>query len=113
MFQDWGDCVDQQTQIATLRCLPVMFHNLISGLLIFVGAVALVLIVYSAIRLITSGGDPKKVVAARQIMTYAIIGAVLVLSSFAILYFVGYITGTTNRITNIDCLKDPSANGCK
>lgn len=112
LFKPWGDCVDQQTQIATLRCLPVVFHNVVSALLIFVGAVALFMILYSAIMMITSGGDPKKITAARQIMTYAIIGAVLVLSSFAILYFIGYITGSTNRINNIDCLSTPNAAGC-
>ncbi|HSW48098.1 MAG TPA: hypothetical protein VLG67_03360 [Candidatus Saccharimonadales bacterium] len=110
LFQDWGSCVDQETQVATLRCIPVVFHNVVSALLIFVGVVALFLIIYSGIRLVTSGGDAKQVEAARKIMTYAIIGALLVLSSFAILYFIGFITKSSDCITNIEAINN---NGCK
>jgi hypothetical protein len=110
LFQEWGTCVDHDTQIATLRCLPVVFHNVVSALLIFVGVVALFLIIYSGIRLVTSGGDAKQVEAARKIMTYAIIGAVLVLSSFAILFFIGFLTKSSDCITNIDAINN---SGCK
>jgi hypothetical protein len=108
MFQDWGSCV--QNGVATLRCLPIVFHNAVNGFLIFVGVVALVLIIYSGIRLVWSGGDPKQVDAARKIMNYAIIGAVIVLSSFAILYFIGFITKSTDCITNIESV---TTGGCK
>jgi len=108
MFQDWGDCV--QNGVATLRCLPVVFHNVVNGALIFVGAVALFLIIYSGIRLVLSGGDPKQVDAARKIMNYAILGAILVLSSFAILYFIGFATRSSDCITNIDSI---TTGGCK
>lgn len=110
MFQSWDSCLDAGSKVATLRCLPVIFNNVIAGFLMFVGAVALVLIIYSGIKFITSGGDPKQVAAARQMMTYAIIGAVLVLSSFAILYFISFITGTTDCITNPKLIADQ---GCK
>lgn len=108
MFQDWGSCVDNG--VATLRCLPVVFHNTVSAFLLFIGAVALFLIIWSGIKFITSGGDPKQVEAARKIMTYAIIGAVVVLSSFTILYFVGFITKSTDCITNPDKI---STGGCR
>lgn len=109
MFQDWGSCVTPEG-VATLACLPVVFRNIISGFLIFVGAVAMVLIVFSGYKLITSGGDPKKVEEARKIMTYAIIGAILVLSSFAILYFIGFITNSTDCITNPEGI---TSGGCR
>lgn len=109
MFQPWGNCVDS-TGVATLRCLPVVFNNVVAGFLLFVGAVALVLIIYSGIKLIQSGGDPKQVQAARGIMTYAIIGVIVVLSSFAIIYFIGFITKSEK------CITDPTqiaSGGCK
>lgn len=109
MFKPWGSCVDA-SGVATLKCLPVIFQNVVSAFLMFVGAVALFLIIYSGIRLVTSGGDPKQVEAARKIMTYAIIGAVIVLLSFAIIYFIGYITGSTDCITNIESI---SEGGCQ
>ncbi len=108
MFQPWGNCV--QDGVATLRCLPVIFHNVVNGALIFVGVVALFLIIYSGIRLILSGGDPKQVEAARKIMNYAILGAILVLSSFAILYFIAYVTNSKDCISNIESI---STGGCK
>jgi Type IV secretion system pilin len=79
-------------QIATLRCLPYVFQNIVKAALIFAGAVAVFLIIYAGIRFATSGGDPKNVSSARQIMTYAIIGLVIVLSSFGIMAFIAYET---------------------
>jgi hypothetical protein len=79
-------------KIASLRCIPYVFQNLVKGALIFAGATAVFLIVYAGIRFTTSGGDPKNVSAARQIMTYAIIGLVIVLGSFGIMAFLAYET---------------------
>lgn len=97
---DWkaSGCLDNG--VATLRCIPVVFNNVIRAALIFVGAIALIFIIYAGFSFITSGGDPKKVQGARQIMTYAIIGLTIVLLSFAILYFIGYVTGASNCITS-------------
>jgi predicted secreted protein len=101
MFKDWGACLDD-SGVATLKCLPVVFQNVVSAFLLFVGVVALFMIIYSGIRLVTSSGDPKQVEAARKIMTYAIIGAIIVLLSFAIIFFIGYITGSTDCITDLN-----------
>lgn len=108
MFQEWGNCV--VNGVATLRCLPVVFHNAVSGFLVFVGAVSMFYIIFSAYKFITSGGDPKQVEAARKIMTYAIIGMVVVLSSFTILNFVGFITKSSDCITSPDKI---TTGGCK
>lgn len=108
MFQHWGNCLEDG--VATLRCLPVVFNNVVNGFLLFVGAVALVMILYSAIKFITSGGDQKQLDAARKIMTTAIIGVILVLSSFAIIYFIGYITKSTDCITGLDSI---ATGGCR
>lgn len=112
-FRDWGGCTETITdpagntaQIATLRCLPVVFGNVIYAALIFVGTVAVFLFVYAGIRFITSGGDQKKVAQARQIITYAIIGLVLVLSSFAIIAIISYTTGT-------ECIREFGFSNCR
>ena len=98
--KDWGGCTEKildasgkESQVATLRCIPVVFGNVVSALLAFVGAVSAFMLVYAGIQFVTSGGDPKKVQGARQIVTYALIGLVIVLSSFAIIYFISYTTG--------------------
>ena len=95
----WGDCV--VNDIPTLRCIPVVFGNVVNAALMLAGTVAAFLIVYAGIRFVTSGGDPKKVSSARQILTYALIGLVLVLLSFAIIYLISYLTNT-ECITNTD-----------
>ncbi len=106
VFKPW-DCLEQG--VATLRCVPIIFQNVVTALLMFAGAVALFLIIYSGIKLVTSGGDPKQVEAARKIMTYAIIGTVVVLLSFAIVYFIGYITGSSECITDLEKM---NSGGC-
>lgn len=89
--KDWTGCV--KDNVPSLQCIPIVFGNIVNAALMFVGTVAVFLIVYAGIQFVTSGGDPKKVQAARQIITYAIIGLVLVLSSFGIIYFISYTTG--------------------
>ena len=91
--QAWGNnCVDS-SGVASLNCIPFVFSNIVKAALMFVGTVAVILLVYAGIRFVMSGGDPKQVQQARQIITYAIIGLVIVLSSFAIIYLISYLTG--------------------
>jgi uncharacterized membrane protein len=98
MFKSWDSCLNE-AGVPTLGCIPIVFNNIISAALTFVGVVALFLIIWAGFNMITSGGDPKKVEGAKKIMTYAIIGLVIVLLSFSIIFFIGYTTGTTDCIT--------------
>lgn len=89
--KDWGDCVVDG--VPTLQCLPVVFQNIVTAALLFAGLVALVLVILSGIKLITSSGDPKQVEGAKHTLTYAIIGLVIILSSFLIIRIIGTVTG--------------------
>lgn len=106
--QAWGNCVVDN--VASLRCIPVVFNNIINGALMFVGSIAVIMLIYAGIQYIRSGGDPKQTQSAQKIITYAIIGLVLVLCSFGIIYFIGYLTNSTNCITNINGI---STGGCQ
>ena len=90
-----GKVVDtiQNANVATLDCIPAVLQNVIVGAFAFAGIIALILIIYAGIRFVTSGGDPKQVEAARKIITYAIIGFLLILLSFAILNLISTVTG--------------------
>ena len=109
---DWKDSgcllLDENgvsTDVATLQCIPVVFGNILNTALIFAGGVALVFIIISGYKFINSGGDPKQVEGARKTATYAILGLLLILFSFAIVNFIAYFTGA-------ECIKTFAFDSC-
>lgn len=109
MSELWPDsCLNNGVPMIT--CLPTVFLNVANAFLLFAGVVALFIIVWAGIRFITSGGDAKQMQSARSMITYAIIGLIVVLSSYAIIFFIGYLTNTTDCITNLDAF---NTGGCK
>jgi len=62
--------------------------NVISIVLGIVGVVFLVLTIYGGYMWMTAGGDEGKVEKARDTMTRAIIGLIIVLAAYALTYFV-------------------------
>ena len=78
--------------VATLSCIPAIFVNIISALFIFVGLVCLIIIIFSGYKYINSGGDPKRLESARNTLSHAILGLLLVLFSFFIINIISYIT---------------------
>ena len=92
---DWGNCLKER--VATLECIPIVVKNVIDAAFVFAGIVSVILIIYSGIRLVTSGGDPKQVEGAKKIMTYALIGFILILLSYTILNLIA-------NVTNVKCI---------
>lgn len=92
MFKDWTGCTTPEG-VATLDCIPIVFHNVVTAALLFAGVVAVFMIIYAGIRYTTSGGDPKAVEGAKNTLVWAIIGLVVILLSFAIINFIGFFTG--------------------
>lgn len=82
-----------QDTIAKLGCLPFYLGNIINGLFALSAVAAIILIIISGIRLLTSGGDAARVAKARTSLYYSIIGFVIVLCSFLILRVISFITG--------------------
>lgn len=93
----WTECLEDE--VATLACIPIVIKNLINWGLIFAGVVALFLIILAGFKFVTSKGDPQEVDNAKKTLTYAIIGLLLILLSFAILNLIGTVTGV-DQITN-------------
>lgn len=85
-------------EILTIQCLIPLFANIIYWLIIFSGTVALFIVMFGGFKYLTSGGDPKSVEGARKTLTWAIIGLVVILSSFLILNAIAQLTGV-NCIT--------------
>ena len=93
-FKPWDGCL-QDGDVATLKCVPILFQNVITAALMFAGVVALFFIILSGLKMVTSGGDPKAVEGAKKTLTFAIIGLVIILLSFFIINFVSYFTGVS------------------
>lgn len=100
--KEWSSGCLGQGGVPTLRCIPDLFSNLVNAALIFVGVVAVIMLIYGGIKFINSGGDQKQTSEARKILTFAILGVVLVLGSFFIINAIGWATDSTDCITDID-----------
>lgn len=58
--------------------------KLINYSLFFIGAIALIFVIWGGIQYVTSGGDSEKTTKARNTLLYAIIGIVVVVLAWAI-----------------------------
>lgn len=67
-----------------LECLNGLVLILINLAFAFLGAIALFFLIFGAIKFITSNGDPKAIKSARDTMTYAVIGTILIISTYVI-----------------------------
>lgn len=96
-MKDWGSCLKQvegtADKIPTLECIFPLVQNIVFWAFILAGITAVVFIIWGGIKFITSRGDQKQVQGARQILTYAIIGLILILSSYIIVALLANLTG--------------------
>jgi len=80
-----GSCIKLENPIKlsdTNITAPVIIGKIIKGLLGIIGALALLMIVWGGFKWLTSAGNPEKIKAGTNTMLYAIIGVVIVLSSY-------------------------------
>lgn len=98
MFKAWeatvNDCLQgDKNDVATLSCIPAVFSNLLSVLLLFSGIVALGMFIMGGFKFMSSAGDAKKLEGARNNFKYGIIGLTIVLSSFLFINIISIVTG--------------------
>lgn len=65
-----------------------LIATVIKTLLAFLGALATLMFIYGGFMMITSGGNPEAVQKGQKTVVWAIIGLVVVLSSYGIMEFV-------------------------
>lgn len=65
-----------------------IISNVTTKLLFFVGVACVIMIIYSGVQYITSAGDTSKTKKATQTMIYAIVGLVIAVMAYAIIWFV-------------------------
>lgn len=66
----------------------LMVNTIIQVALSFLGVIFLVLTIYGGFLWMTAAGDESKVESARKMITAAIIGLIIIVSAYAISYFV-------------------------
>ena len=81
-----------------------ILENIIKLLAPAAAIAVFVMILVAGFQFLTSGGDPKAVAAARTTLTYAILGAILVVVVFLILLLIGNVTGVD--LVTIDPFKN-------
>lgn len=84
---------------------PLSFLNVIFGSIIrlAIPAAALVffaMMIVAGFRFLLSGGDPKAIASSRDTLTYAVIGAILMVAAILILVLIEQVTGA--QITFFD-----------
>lgn len=79
--------------VAKLSDLEKIFENVVSVLLALGGFALLIMLLIGGFKYLTSGGDPKAVEGAKNTLTYAIGGVVLLAASYLILKLIENFTG--------------------
>ncbi len=86
--QEAMEAFGETAGFATDTDITTIIANLIRTVLTFLGVVLVVLILYGGFVLMTAGGNADRVSKAKKIITNAIIGLVIVITSFAITTFI-------------------------
>ena len=68
--------------------LPNILKNATNIVLFIAGALAVIMIIYGAIRFMTAHGNEKQVESARLIVTYSVIGLIIAILAYALVNFV-------------------------
>lgn len=68
--------------------LQHIIRNILNVVFLWVGIIAVVMIIISGISLMLSQGDPEKIAKAKRGITYSVIGLIVTLSAFAIVTFI-------------------------
>lgn len=70
------------------RSLGEIAGAIIGTFLSFLGIIFLCLVIYGGFLWMTSAGNEGKVIRAKQTLTQAVIGLIIILSAYSITYFV-------------------------
>lgn len=82
--------------VPTLLCLAEILVRIVNVLILFSGLAFVILFLWGCLKFIISQGDPKAVGAAKNSITYAIIGLIIIIMSFAFVKFAGNFLGVTS-----------------
>lgn len=91
MIVNWASCLVDD--VPTIDCAMIVAESIIYYAFYFAGIVGVMLMIIGGIRFILSGGDAKQVDQSQKLITYALIGLVLLFLSSFIIDFIAQVTG--------------------
>jgi len=92
VFAQWGPPY-QEGKVATLKGLELIFKKILNYTVELAVVIVFIFLIIGGFRYLTSGGDPKATEAAKNTLTYAILGIVLLIGIWFILNFIKIFTG--------------------
>jgi len=87
----WRDCVESGA--ATLKCFECVIQAVLNVAIRLAGIAVFIFLIIGGFQWLTAGGDPKKSESARNTITYAILGLVLLILAWFIMQFIEKFTG--------------------
>lgn len=89
-IREWDESGDSclVDGVPTLKCLEVVFNNLLFMASAFIILILFIMIVIGGFNYLTSFGNPEKVKKAQGTIKFAIIGFVLFMMSYLILFII-------------------------
>ena len=95
--EEWGECVQEVggVKVATIKCFEPLFKNILVAAGSLITLVLFIILLVGGFKYLTSGGNPKATEEAKNTMTYALVGLIVIVGSYLILKVIEYFTGTT------------------
>lgn len=80
-------------EVATIQGFECVFRNVVTVATALAGLAVFLMLISGGFKFLTSGGDPKAQEQAKNTMTYAVLGLVLIIAAYLILKFLSVFTG--------------------
>lgn len=103
-MDEWASRCYEETgvgRVATIQGLECIFVRILNIATSLAGLAVFIMLLVGGFKYLTSGGDPKKAQSAKDTLTYAILGLVLVIAAWFILAFIEEFTGVKVTIFKI------------
>jgi hypothetical protein len=81
-------CTNGTPQLSSLQDVIIIIGNLAQILLALAGGLAVIFIIVGAIFYIISTGDPSRIKRAKDIITNAVAGLLIILCAYAVVTFI-------------------------
>ena len=90
-IRDWNEINCVSDGVPTLKCLEVVFGNILFAASTFIIVVLFIMFIVGAFNYLTSVGNPERVKKAQSTLKFALIGFVLFLFAFLILRTIDFL----------------------